>query len=416
FIVLTVDLGNNEIFYLSIVLLSQVLVVKSSEFHFDSPLLWYTSAVFIYHFSTVISSAYGFYTYENKFQSILIYGLIYYTAVTPLFFINYQKDYSLVWKRIDEALDKRVLTFFFFLFGSLVLLTNAYFFTSGVSGKGDAILKGVTKFNFIYNWFSVVAIVTLVSFRNSKYFKFIVVISTLLCLFTSLNTGERNVLLSFILTLIIISLTLGKLNKKNAVGCILLIILLIPILQELKAVFVKDNIDIYSNFEGTPFIIKLLQGEFTSASRNLDWIISRNDDYDYFYGVNIIKDLIIGLSPISTGFQNTQSWFNTTFFPQVVATGQGYGFSLYGSFYVSMGYFGLVSMSLIHSILIVIIFNNRAKSYILFMVSIFMITPAIYSQRGDISVLLSFVIKQNLIPLMLIYFPSMVMRGKVIVR
>ncbi|MEZ9903895.1 O-antigen polysaccharide polymerase Wzy [Vibrio breoganii] len=416
FIYLSFDQGMTIGAYIVIVILSQTIAIRSSSLNFDSPLLWYSSAVFIYHFSSLIISYFGFYSFNNQHDCIMIYGLIYYSGVFPLFFISYNRNFSSVFEEISNNFDKRVLIFSFIFFSILVVLINIYFLKSGVTGKADAILSGITKFNFVYNWFSLISIVTLVLFRDSRLFKYILLLSFLLCLLTSLNTGERNVILSFVLTLIIVNLAMGKIQKKQALLFVFIAAICIPILQELKAVFVKDSLDLNESFQRIPFIVKLLQGEFMSASRNLDWILSRSDSYEYFYGVNLIKDFLIGISPISTGLQNTQSWFNNTFFPEVVATGQGYGFSIYGSFYVSFGIFGLVLMSLCYSSIIVFVFNNRVKNYILFLLSILIITPTIYSQRGDISVLLSFIIKQNLIPLFLIYLPSLIMKGKIVVK
>ena len=415
FFILLLFNGEHEFILLFIVIISQLIIIYTSKLIFDSPLLWYTSAVFIYHFSSLIMFELGFYVYSNKNESLFLYGLIYYFSALPLFLFRKNNDYSFIWQGLDRKLDKRVLILFYFIFSFLTILLNIKFLMSGVTDKGDAILNGIIRYNFVYNWFTVISIVFLVSIRDSKKYIFYFILTLIVCLFTSLNTGERDVILNFILTFLVLNISLKKISKKKALIVIMITGLSIPILQGLKTIFIKDVTTVISG-DALPFVVRLLQGEFMSASRNLDWLLARNNQYDLFLGANLIKDILVGISPISLGIQNSQTWFNETFFPNIVATGQGYGFSLYGSFLISFGFLGLVFLTLLYSLFLVIFFNKRYKSPFLFLLSLFMITPAIYSQRGDLSVVLSYIIKQNILPLLMVYACSLYMRGKIVIK
>lgn len=393
-----------------IVSLSQLIVVNRSKLKYESPILWYSTAVYFYHFSSLFLSTVGYYQFENALESSIIYGIIYYSSVTPLFFCRKSSIDNKILDRFDLFFDKKTIFITYLIFMVLTILCNVFFFKSGFSNKGEAILSGGTRFNFIYNWTSLFTLLFLIRYRDSKLFLYAMIFSFILFLFTSLNTGERNVILSYTLSVIILLVVFNKITREKSIVLFVLAGSCIPILQELKTVFAKDLGDIISHTDSIPFYVKLLQGEFRSASRNIDWLLSRESSYDISYGLNLIKDILVGFSPISTGILNSQTWFNNTFFSEVVDTGQGYGFSLYGSFYIAFYWPGLVILSIIYSCFIVIVYNNAKDNIFLFLLSILMITPLIYAQRGDLSVVLSFMIKQNLLPLIIVYLFSRLFR------
>ncbi|HGS4564178.1 TPA: hypothetical protein ACMDPA_002595 [Vibrio cholerae] len=393
-----------------IISLSQFIVIKDSGFKYESPQLWYSSAVFIYHFSTLFLYVVGYYDYEKPRESILLYGIIYYSAVLPLFLCTKKNINNDLFSRFDLYFDRKALLIINYFFMALVILANFYFFNKGFENKGDAILSGGTKFNFIYNWASVANIVFLIRIRKGNLFYKHMVIGFLIFLFTALNTGERNVILSYTLCLIIILVVMNKLSQKKSLIYLFFAAISIPILQELKTIFSKDIKDIVIVSDSIPFYVKFLQGEFRSASRNLDWLLARDNSYEITYGTNILKDILIGFSPLRLEIYNSQTWYNQTFFPHIVDTGQGYGFSLYGSFYIALYAPGLIILSLLFSLAIVLIYNLSKYNLVFFLISILMITPLIYSQRGDLSVVLAFMVKQTLLPLFIFYILNRFMR------
>ncbi|WMJ03801.1 O-antigen polymerase [Aeromonas veronii] len=396
---------------LFVVFVSQVIVIRYSQLRYESPVIWYSTAVFIYHFSSLFLYYVGFYNFENIYSSSIIYGLIYYFSVIPLFFCRRFNVDNELYIRFDKYFDKKIIFIVYVVSFLMVILANVYFFKSGFSNKGDAILSGGTKFNFIYNWANIAALLFLIRYRDSKLFYYAMGYSFIICTFTSLNTGERNVILSYALSVIILLVLFEKISRRKSIVLFISIASCIPILQELKTVFSKDIVDVFSSSDALPFYVKLLQGEFRSASRNIDWLLSREHEYNITYGVNIIKDIVVGVSPINMGLTNSQTWFNTTFFPHVVETGQGYGFSIYGSFYIAFYWPGLIIFALLYSSIIVGIFNKARNNVFLFLLSILMITPLIYAQRGDLSVSLAFITKQTLLPLVLIYLTSRFSKG-----
>lgn len=407
---LVILLGLDSVFNLLLIIasLSQLLCVRYSRLNFENPLLWYSSALFFYHFSSLYLASIGFYTYSSTLESLLFYGMIYYSSVAPLFLCKNKSLNEGLLSRFDEYFDAKIMKNIFYIFMVLTFFVNLQFMLSGYTSKGDAILANGGALYFIFNWSNVIALICMLRFRNERFLFTVIFLSFVFFLFTSLNTGERNVILNFLLNLIIVMVLVNKINKKKSIIYLFFAALSIPLLQQLKNVFIKETITV--DFNDVPIYVSFFRGEFLSASRNIDWLLKRQDQFEFTYGTNVINDVFIGLIPFNTGLTNSQTWYNNTFFSNIVETGQGYGFSLYASFYLAYGYVSLVILSLFFSTLLLAVYNKSKNNVFLFLLSILLISPLIYSQRGDLSVVFSYIIKQTLIPLTMFYIFSYLRR------
>lgn len=158
-------------------------------------------------------------------------------------------------------------------------------------------------------------------------------------------------------------------------------------------------------------LLAIFQGEFLSAGRNLETILNTYGEWDFFYGETIIWDLARSVIP---GFiyavQNSIGWFNNTFNPDIVAIGQGYGFSFIAEGYINFGYFGIVIWYLILSIVIHFLYKNSQRSTYWFIGYIYMIPYFIYIQRGDLSNFISPLLKQLIVFTILFILLNSVMK------
>lgn len=393
-------LNDNKLIAITSVILvfiMQVIMILMNRGDIKSPLVWYLSAIIFYHYSGVLFYVTDFYVYDRLKPSLVVYGIIYFGSAIVLSLANifYSDRITIDWKKYSFS-GEMFYPVFVVLF-LLSIISNMYFYLQGYGTKAESILSGATKFNFLYNWLCVFAICLMFG-EKRKIKKYNIFVSCLLLsLLTALNTGERNVVLSFVLLSAYFFYYRANVSKAKIYSLLLLVVLSIPVLQGLKNVF--------SNSAGTdivntaPIYIEIFQGEFLSASRNIDWYLNLSGNTSYTYGVNIIKDLIVGFSPINLGIENSQTWFNNEFFPHIVESGRGYGFSLYMSGYHAFGFLGLLLYVVGISGGLSYFYKKANENANIFVIYLLHIPFFIYSLRGDLSVLLSFSIKQTLLPL-----------------
>jgi oligosaccharide repeat unit polymerase len=172
------------------------------------------------------------------------------------------------------------------------------------------------------------------------------------------------------------------------------LIIMLPVLGHLKNIFTKDATDAFNEYN---VIFAIFQGEFLSAGRNFETILNARDTWDFFLGETVFWDLGRSLVPSFVyQVENSIGWFNNTYHPEIVAAGQGYGFSFIAEGYINFGYFGVVLWYLFLAFLLNYFYQKANENTYWFVAYVYMIPICIYIQRGDLSNLISPMLKQVL--------------------
>ncbi|EGR0637788.1 oligosaccharide repeat unit polymerase, partial [Vibrio vulnificus] len=174
--------------------------------------------------------------------------------------------------------------------------------------------------------------------NHKKIPNYLIYIPILAALLYTLALGERSVLLSYVLIILIYHYSIKAVSGVKLSVLSFIVISFIPILNGLKNVFTKNEIV----FNEGGFVTKLLSGEFISSSKNVMFLL-RDGFSDYFYGETLVWDFMRVFSLQGFGENmNAISWYNKTYHSAYVDLGMGYGFSFLGEGFINFGYFGAV--------------------------------------------------------------------------
>ena len=385
--------GNPYGFLMVSTVLSFGFILKS-KLDITNPDIWFVIGVNVYHLSIFILDYLGLQVVENKFELTLINFLAllgYFTASTILHEKKPHHKSILDDVRISKSAIKLIV---WFLVG-LTLVVPISFIASGASHKAD-FNNQFASFYSIFNYAFMLLIIKS-DINKSLYFSILFVI---IYLFTSsLLLGERDVFFSFMLSfLFLASRRLILSRTKLIIACVCLVII-IPILGEFKNIFTRDS---SSGIEKVPLVISLLNGEFRSAGYNINHILSQKIELKY--GESLVHDSIRSVVPrFIYPVENSVSWYNNTFHPDIVAKGRGYGFSLAAEGFVNFGFFGVYLWFLLIGIGIVTLYNKSFSSTFYLSVYLSLVPIFIYVLRGDFSTVLSPLVKQIIIPYMLMF-------------
>jgi oligosaccharide repeat unit polymerase len=219
------------------------------------------------------------------------------------------------------------------------------------------------------------------------------------CFFIAIFLGERDVLLSYILVFLIFYNTTYGMSLKAVIFCIVALMISIPILGSLKNIFTSSKgIDL----NVSDIAINLLNGEFRSAGFNINVLLSSS--FELKYGASLIYDLLRSLIPAFIyEFENSVSWYNNTYHPGIVAQGRGYGFSLAAEGFINFSYFGVFLWFFIVGLLIRALYRGAVNNEVIRIIYCLSVPFFIYSLRGDLSSIFSPLLKQILIPYVILW-------------
>lgn len=177
----------------------------------------------------------------------------------------------------------------------------------------------------------------------------------------------------------------------------------VPIAQELKSSLISGRGA--SLAPESNLLVRVLKGEFVSASENLSLVIARWGDTRY-YGQTLVWDLVAAVRPSflfpDRKTESVTNQFNIQMFQSVFASGGGQGFTLIGEGYVNFGAAGVVLWFMLVG-LFVRFFYQRSGRSLLAMIAYVMATPLLMiSTRGDMSNIMSQFGKHVLLPLILV--------------
>ncbi|EKO3729983.1 oligosaccharide repeat unit polymerase [Vibrio metschnikovii] len=380
------------IFVLTIIL--SIFLMCYGHLSPSNPLVWYVFFVNIYHLGICILYYIGFRTVTNvdSIITINVYALIGF-LVSTFFFIKHEGNVH-VFKELVFSLLSIKLSLVLIL--CLSLFVPVSFILSGAQTKAEF----TNSFGSFFGMLNVVFSMFLVKLNHKpKWWLFFM---TLYIIFVSLLLGERNILLSYAVMIMIVAYHRYGMSLKKTMVISLLMISLIPILGLYKNIFTRDNFNESGNLN-PPIIIGLLNGEFRSAGFNIERIVDNKDQFELKYGTSLINNLIRSVIP---GFiykvENSIFWYNNTFHKDVLDEGRGYGFSLAAEGYINFGYLGVVIWFFLAGLIINSLYVRSLYSCLFLVIYSSSIPIFIYSLRGDFSTIISPFFKQIFFTIILV--------------
>jgi oligosaccharide repeat unit polymerase len=223
-------------------------------------------------------------------------------------------------------------------------------------------------------------------------------------LLSFLITGERAVLLRVLwITFLLVHTLYRKISNRVLATVAICGLLLLPVLQELKNVLIRDAP--LSVTLASP-LVSALGDEFLAGSENLQTVI-QNPPRHYYWGETLWWDvkqaLLPGfLLPSGTGPAPTLR-FNEEFFPGVVDEGGGRGFSLVAEGYMNFGAAGVVLWFVLLGSFVGYLYRQSARNLVWLTMYIVTMPLVVYITRADFSNLLSQFGKHVALPVVAIY-------------
>ncbi|WP_252501997.1 O-antigen polymerase [Sporosarcina sp. Marseille-Q4943] len=293
--------------------------------------------------------------------------------------------------------------FFFIVWGGALLLNSLSLVSISLSGftnkreinsNSDQIFSVSLGFSLLILVFSIILAISILSKKSYPY-KFVIFNLSFMFIAFLIN-GERDLFLRVTLISFVLYYTIYKRIKSLYLILIgIVTIFMIPVMHNLKNFWITKETN--KTLSGN-WIVDIFSSEFTSASNNLRIIYEAN--LEYKKGETIIWDI---LRFFSSDYHSTTQWFNEIFFPEVIATGGGRGFSFLGEGYLNFGLTGMLIWMAILGLIIKFLYFYSRKNSLTLLIYIISMPTFIYILRADFSNLFSGVIKQVVIPLFLLY-------------
>jgi len=389
-----------------------MLCMAMVRFNPSHPVTWLLPVMFLYQYSAVIAELMGWRYIENTFEvSSLGWIALCTTAWILLLFGTRHTRGAFISGSNHFPVSKTTLRLLLIILSFIALIFDIWFLINGFASKRLFILQAssFSVLKSVFPWLIFIYIFELIRSTNEtkKIPKRLIAGIGLLFLFSGLLLGERDLILSLIIVTGLALYDMNIIGKPIVLGLAVLGILLVPILDPLKTVFTRGNIET-SRILQKP-IERIMTGEFSAVGNNLDIIITNFGNhyqpYLFFSGETILWDIGRTLFPsFILHVPNATSWFNNTYFPKTVAAGGGKGFSFAAEGFVNFGYLGVILWHIILGGIVLILYNrNLSRHSIVVKAVYFAAVPLlIYAIRGDFSYILSPFLKQIGLPLLLI--------------
>jgi len=394
--------------YVSIIL--YLVFATREEWNPSHPIVWYIPFVILYSFSAVLLHYRGYHELKNPdevstigFLSV-VSGVIFITAAD--WWIGKNRDSSLKVKKYISK-NSLLLSFYGVLFISVFYM--GYVYSSGVSSKPELLRSDIIYFGVIYgvlNTFSLLMVVRSVM-RRERLPVLPVVITIGTFFLAVLVLGQRDFIFRYLIGLILILGGLDIINKWHVYISGFLMIFSVPVMGSMKSYVLSGRL---GGLEGN-VVLSILSGEFRSAGRNMDTLISRASEWEYQYGETIITDVLRGVvpSPIYR-FENPTNWFRNELHPELASKGMGPGFTFAGEGFINFGYIGVAIWFFVVSVLITGLYKYKNSSVFAYITYISSVPIFIYSLRADMANIISPILKHVVVPLFMLWGLSAILK------
>ncbi|MDV2684407.1 O-antigen polymerase [Alkalihalophilus lindianensis] len=385
------------------ILALSILVILSwfiSGMNLLHPLTWFPPLFFMYSVSMPMLILVG----EFPFNSIYEYTLFvqWVALLTFIIFVGRNSDLK---KTYDLTILRNIKYILIPIFSVSLILSSVYLiyiYTRGLTSK-YAIALDQSIYSSFHGFFSILVFSYLILFtykliKDQKFPKIFFIFTITFALLILIIAGERDILLRMILgTIFIVHFFHRRIKKKLILTMGIIGVFAISILSNMKNLAFGER----ESVRNESLIVDIFGGEFRSASRNLYTLISGSDSWTYFNGETLIWDLKIAAFINST---SPGAWFNQNFYPELVASGGGNGFSLVAEGYLNFGILGVILWFAILGLILKYLYKKAHTGLIWALIYIILIPIVIYANRGDFATILTYFSKHIALPLILVFF------------
>lgn len=396
FIVSTIFIFLNSVILEFLILLVLLLLgVSFFRFNILHPFVWLSGFVFLYNATFCLLDIFGLfeikYVHEILFCTYLSIVSLY---IFCLLFIRntiIRFSYAFINVRRSQIIYRLLIVLSIFM-----ILYLPLFIKIGYTSKKEMNLDGgLPLYGIISRLYFIIYAVYLTYYCHiNRKLPYVLVISSLvITLGSALIIGERDVFLTVCLLTFLVYYYHFKVSFKKVIFLGIIGMMTVAVLQTTKQITNKDevNLPVDNMFEAT------VGGEFATSGSNLNVLLTNKSSWKYQYGEAIINDVHRSLIPDFISKQdNTARWFNQMFNSHL-ESGYGMGFTYIGEGYVQFGYIGVVVWSIILGVIVLFLYRKAQKHIYGFVAYIYMMGMVLYAMRGDLSYVISPLVKQVLL-------------------
>lgn len=399
-LMLWISSPNNIVVHILAMIILCISAIWIADFDLIHPYFWYSITFTLYSVSYPILYAAGIKTEFGYSKEVIVLEWI---ALTVFLLIvspkkNVRGKNESLYK--SNTLNEHVINIIWCLLvvAALVIKKGGYGNKKEIYSSNNIFLNIAFYLAIIFTIMYMYELINnIVKFKKVNI-KLIVKVGSAI-LFMTMFSGERDLLFRFLAVTVLVLYVFKKINNLHLIMMIPFVMCMLPLSHIYKYYFLTGTITSTKIFNFNTLLFDFLNGEFISASKNLQVLIN-NEFYTnaLFQGKTILNDFIRIF--MKTNFTHGK-WYNDTFFPHVKTT--GYGFTIVGEGYVNFGYLGVILVFIILALFIRVLYRNYYKNMYSFCIYIYTIPLYMYAIRADLANIFSPLIKHLLLSMLIIY-------------
>lgn len=372
--------------------LSMVLLVTLSvaivRFDLSHPYVWFGPIYTLYSIAhpilIILGEAYDE-TYTKELMCLQWTGLVIFLLVISPKRYSYENIRNIRLNTFSSGYIYKFSLVFLLIF-ILALMTGSYSGKKDIYDSGSVLILVGFRVVLLFLIAYAIELISRIQAKNKSSLK-ITLITFMVTFLIFLFSGERDLVLRFLVITIFIYYIFSNQKKRKRFLIVLpFLMLILPLLRKMKYLGMGKG---FTDTSSESFIASFLKSDFIAASKNLQILVSDPYSENLFNGFTFITDIIRSLKMDGLFSQYSFSvieWFNHNYFASDRA---GQGFTLIGEGYVNFGIIGVILIMLIVSYMVKTLYFFSIKYLYGFFIYVLSIPIFMYSIRADLSNILS---------------------------
>lgn len=394
--------SNNPVYHVASLWSLVIISIFISKFDILHPYFWCTGFCALYTSAYTIILIQGFetnigYTYENTLLSIIALATIMITVgpeKVQVNEINFKEISKL--EISDININRNLLKGIIALLVIILLICIIIISKLGIQNKSELISNKYISFRlatYLVRYITLYTGLYMVISGKKMKLGFIVIFSGIVVLLFSLFTAERDGIFRFILVTIASLFATKRINRKTLPLVLCVSVISVVILSYLKYFFVSG--EVRTGYEVNGIIYNFLNSDFATVGANLQVLLNTPWTNSYMDYSLILTDLFAPFTLFLNSF-NVSSWFNDTFY----YGNSSRAFTLLGQGYIIGGYPGVIVLFIVVSLIIKVLYKKSKINEYWLTIYIYAIATVASSFRGNLSSIVSTIIRVPLIGLL----------------
>lgn len=379
--IVQIFIPNSIVLSIICFMILNILCFYSIEFDITHPFVWFVPSFTMYSIAFPILYMMGETKHNYTNKTMLLQWIAICTFVICM--KNNQVIYNT--KKLIDNKSLTIIKLIYITFLILILMQAGLIVSMGLTSK----ISIAQSNNIIISLGSIAGealvipavILYLQSIKEHRIDKKYFIVGLLVITISSLATGERSLLLKYIVIfLLIYNVTVRKIDIRKFIIIGIVGLFLITAMAPLKMVLTRGITK-----SEDKIIVQILNSDFSSAGLNLNNLLIKQDLWEYKFGSTLIHDFIRPIDfiiPIDISHLSALAWNQNTFWPGKIT---GMGFTLVGEGYINFGVLGVIIWYIFIANFIKIFYYNSYNNQNSFILYLLLITIMIYSNRADLA-------------------------------